>query len=132
MAAIIGPGATTIFSNTIATTSLAGSWYQINSNLARFAWQATLTASSAGATCGSTVVIEVSNDGVNPLATKAQTLALTNDTTDFKSDGAVLSSSMQGAWLYVRANVTSLTTSTAGSAGFPVVTVTAAAGYQGY
>jgi hypothetical protein len=39
------------------------------------------------------------------------------------SDGAGISSSMVGGWRFIRAVLTSLTTSTAGSAGSPSVNV---------
>lgn len=124
------PGPTTIFSNTIATTSLAGSWYTIHSKLRNLTFEVKQTTSSAGATASSTTYIEISNDGVTPLATKGQTIALIAST-DAVADGGVLSSSMQGQWGYIRANVNSLTTSTAGSVGFPVVTVIVNAGTAG-
>ena len=126
MAMLNTPGATAILSNTDGTTAVEGSWYEVNPRLRDLSFQAVLQASSAGATCGSTVVIEVSNDGTYPLATKL-TIALTNTTTTYVSDGGTFPSSMQCAWRYVRANVSSLTTSTAGSAGTPQVNVYASA-----
>lgn len=117
-------GPTLIYQNTAATTSQVGSWFSVASRLrASLSFQAVMTNSSAGATCSSTTWIEVSNDGIHPCATKALTLALTNTTTDYVSDGGAFSSSMNVAWSYVRANISSLTTSTAGSAGFPSVAV---------
>ena len=130
------PGPVTIFTSTAGSTSKAGDWYRVHPSIGRLTWQATLNTSSAGATAGSTVYIEVSNTptsettGPVPLATKGQTIALAG-TTDAVSDGAVLASSMSGAWAWVRANMNSLTTSTAGTAGSPSVSVVMNAGMIG-
>jgi len=113
---------------TAGTTSQAGSWYEVNPKIYALAFQVTQTPSSAGATLSSTVYIEVSNDGVYPVATKAQTFALTGTT--WQSDGAVFATSMNGAWRFVRANANSISTSTSGSAGIGTLTVTACARTQ--
>lgn len=112
---------------TAGTTVATGDWYTIPGNLGNFTCQAVLTASSVGATAASTVYIEVSNTTAIAAATRATTFAL-SCTTDVVSDGAVFSTSMQGAWKLVRARVASLTTSTAGSAGTPSVAVYVSAG----
>lgn len=117
------PGVTTLLSNTAGTTNVVGDWVRIHPKLGRLSFQAILIASSVGATASSSVHIEVSNDGFYPLATKALTLSLTNTSTTYASDGGVLASTMDGTWQYVRANLQSLTTSTAGSAGNPQVSV---------
>ena len=123
------PGATTLLSNTAGTTTVVGDWFRIHPKLGRLSFHATLLASSIGATASSSVNIEVSNDGVYPLATKALTLSLTNTSTTYASDGGVLASTMDGTWQYVRANCASLTTSTAGSTGNPQVSVTMGAAW---
>ena len=119
-------GPTVIFTSTAGTTSSAGSWYQVHPSINRLAFHVKQTTSSVGATAGSTTYIEVSNDGVTALATKGLTIGITA-TTDTVSDGGTFASSMQAQWAYIRANLNSLTTSTAGSAGSPAVVVTVGA-----
>lgn len=120
-------GATQIFEATAGSTSETGEWYGIDQRFGNLVWQVVLSASSAGATAATTVTIEVSNTTAVAVATVAQTFGLTC-TTDTVSDGGTFATSMDGAWKYVRVNMTSLTTSTAGSAGSPAVTVTMSAG----
>lgn len=129
MALIQSPGATVLLTSTAGTTKTVGSWFEVHPKLGKWAFQALLTASSAAATCGSTIYIEVSNDGVYPIATKGLTIALTNTSTDYVCDGGCFATSMAGSWRYVRANLQSLTTSTAGSAGSPAVVVTMGAAW---
>lgn len=117
------PGANLIFTSTAGSTAKFGEWYAVG-NLTELTVHAVLAASTVGATAGSTVSLEVSNTGSTayPLATKGRTIALTC-TTDVVADGGSLQSSMVGAWKFVRVAMTSLTTSTAGSAGSPSVNV---------
>ena len=125
--ALLFTGSNTVLTTTAGSTVSTGSWYSIPPELSRLACQAVLAASSAGATAGTTVYIEVSNTTAIAAATRACTFAL-SCTTDTVSDGAVFSTTMNGAWKLVRARVASLTTSTAGSAGSPTVTVYIGAG----
>ena len=111
-----------IFTSTAGSTAATGTWYSIPHDFGRPAIQVVLAASSAGATAGTTVTIEVSNTTAVAVATKAATISLTC-TTNTVSDGAGLPSSMVGGWRFIRAVLTSLTTSTAGSAGSPSVNV---------
>jgi hypothetical protein len=127
MAVIQTAGATQIFEVTAGSTAETGDWYEIDQHFGNLAYQVILSASSVGATAGTTVTIEVSNTTAVAVQTAAQTFALTC-TTDTVSDGGTFATSMDGAWRYIRANMTSLTTSTAGSAGSPSVTVTVSAG----
>jgi hypothetical protein len=130
MAYNIVPGVTNILATTAGSTISVGQWYKVDPNVVRngLAFQAILQASSVGATASSTVYIEVSNDGATPLSTTpCLNLGLTNTSTTFISAGGCLASSFAGAFAYVRANMTSLTTSTAGSAGSPSVNVTVGA-----
>jgi len=115
-------GSGIIFTSTAGSTAATGTWYSIPQGWGRPAVQAVLVASSVGATAGTTVTIEVSNTTAAAVATKLATIGLTC-TTDTVSDGAGLSSSMVGGWRFIRAVLTSLTTSTAGSAGSPSVNV---------
>ena len=125
---ILSPG-TAILTSTAGSTAATGSWYTIPPGYGNLTWQAVLTASSVGATAGSTVTIQVSNSTAAPASTSVQTIALTC-TTDTVSGGGVLAgSTMQGQWRLVRALLTSLTTSTAGSAGSPSVVVYANVGF---
>jgi hypothetical protein len=61
-------GPTTIFNSTAIT---AGEWYRIHPRLSNLGIQVIHTGSSVGATVSSTTLIQVSNDGVQPLETTA-------------------------------------------------------------
>lgn len=122
-------GPTVLLQSSAGTTQTVGGWFRFAPHIANPTFQVKQTSSSVGATAGSTTYIELSNDGVTPIATKGVTVSLTG-TTDVVSDGAALPSSLNGSWLYLRANLQSLTTSTAGSAGAPSVTVTMNAGLR--
>ena len=124
---LLSIGSNLILTTTAGSTVSTGSWYTVPAEIGHITCQAILTASSVGATAGSTVYIEVANTTAIAAATRATTFAL-SCTTDVVSDGANFATSMQGAWKLVRARVASLTTSTAGSAGSPVVTVYLGAG----
>lgn len=124
--ALLYPGAQ-IFASTAGSTAATGSWYTIPTEYGDLTWQAVLTASTVGATAGSTVTIQLSNTTAIAAVT-GQTIALTCTTDTVSNGGGLAGTTMQGAWKYVRAVLTSLTTSTAGSAGSPAVTVYAYAG----
>lgn len=81
------------------TTTGAGDWKYKDSPHATF--QATVTGSGA---VTATIDIEVSNDGVNAVDTAAGTITLSG--TDSNSDGFT---TQHSPWKYVRANVTSIT-----------------------
>ena len=127
MAVIQTAGATNIYTSTAGSTTETGDWFFIDQGFGRLTFQAILTASSVGATAASSIAIEVSNTTAIAVATVAQTFDL-SCTTDTVSDGGVFASSMDGAWKLIRARLASLTTSTAGSAGSPSVSVTVGAG----
>jgi hypothetical protein len=116
-------GSEVITQSTAGTTLRAGTWYSIPSNFGNPAWQAILTASSVGATAGSTITIEVSNSTQVAISTIAQTIALTCTTDTVSAGGTLYGTTMLAAWRFIRANIASLTTSTAGSAGSPAVRV---------
>ena len=121
-------GPTTILTNTAATTLQVGDWHQVNPRVGRYSFQVVLVGSSNVSTATATVSIEVSNDGSNALTEKLRTFSAVSLTTNtVTTGGCCTGTSMAGPWGYIRANLSSLTTSTAGSAGFPVVTVTACA-----
>lgn len=82
-----------------------GQWYRVHPAIRNITFQAIATAS--GATVGSTLVIEASNDGINPLATVMATISL-NSSSTIASDGFTLDSHYE----YVRAKTLSLTTGT--------------------
>lgn len=126
---IQSPGKFTIFASTAGSTTTVGAWKQVHHDITRLTFAITLATASAGATAGTSGVIEVSHDGVTPLNTKGQAFQL-SATTDLVADGAVYTSSMNGAWPYLRYNMQSLSSSTAGSAGSPAVTVTASPGWR--
>ena len=121
-------GPTIILSNTAATTLQVGDWHQVNPRVGRYSFQVVLVGSSNVSTATATVSIEVSNNGVTPLPDAYRTFSAVSLTTNtVTTGGCCTGTSMAGPWGYIRANLSSLTTSTAGSAGFPVVTVTACA-----
>ena len=126
---VLEPGPNTLYATSAGSTEGTGDWFRIPPWMDRLSFQVTLVTASAGATAGTTTHIEVSNDGTIPLGTKGRTVD-TQATTDTISNGGSLVSSMQCQWGWVRAKVASLTTSTAGSAGSPAVTVTCNAGYS--
>lgn len=120
-----------IFQSTAGSTAKAGDWIRVHPGLHRLAFQVVLQTASAGATAGTTVSIEGTNSTSYPaLATKLQQF-VPIATTDLVSDGGGLASSMDRQWAWIRANMISLTSSTAGSAGSPSVTVLASGGYTG-
>lgn len=126
---VMYPGGT-ILATTAGTTAATGDWHTIDARYGDLSWQAILTASSAGATAGSTVTIQVSNSTAVPATTSVHTIALTCTTNTVSNGGVLAQTTMQGAWKYVRAVLGSLTTSTAGATGSPAVTVYAYATKQ--
>jgi hypothetical protein len=105
------------------TTLAVGEWYAIPANFGNPSWQLILEASSAGATAGTTVYIEVANTNDDAYAVRVHTMALTCTTDTVSTGGSLAGSTYDGAWRLIRANMNSLTTSTAGSAGSPSATV---------
>lgn len=104
------------------TTLAVGDWYQFPPGHGNPTWQAVLEASSAGATAGTTIHIEVANSTAE-YAVRVHTIALTCTTDTVSTGGSLAGSTYQGAWRMIRANMASMTTSTAGSAGSPTATV---------
>jgi hypothetical protein len=123
---VLFPGSK-IFDSVAGATVATGDWYSIPAEYGDLTWQAVLYASSVGATAGSTVTMQLSNTTAVAAVT-AQTIALTCTTDTVSNGGGLAGTTMQGAWKYARAVLTSLTTSTAGSAGSPNVEVFAYAG----
>lgn len=105
-----------------SSTAATGDWYAIDSRYSELTWHAVLFASSVGATAASTVTIQLANTTAAPASTAAQVIALTCTTDTVGGGGTLAGSTLQGAWKYIRA-LSSLTTSTAGSAGTPNVEV---------
>lgn len=100
---LYSPGPQTIFSS---SSTGAGNWYRLHPQVRNVTFQCLQVGSSVGVTVGSTVYIEVSNDGVNALATKPITVAFNGASP--QSDGATLDAHYE----YVRANLNSSTTGT--------------------
>ena len=117
---------------TDGSTLIAGDWWRIHPSLGRFYFTCKLTGTSVGSTATATVLVEGSNDGVNAASTALLTWSGITLTTDTVVLGSPVPSSLAGQWGYVRANVTSLTTSTAGSttAASANVVVEANGGYM--
>ena len=86
-----------------SSSSGAGCGYRVQPQVRPISFPA--NASGGGATIGSTIIIQGSNDGVNPIGTILGTIAL-NSATNTASDGF----SIDAHWEYVRAQVNSLTT----------------------
>jgi hypothetical protein len=92
--------------NLLTSTSTGiGAWQRIDRTLRNMEFQATMQGSSIGALVSGTVSIEVSEDGVNPIATKAGTIAFSSVATP-AVDGFVIDTHHE----YVRANLSSYST----------------------
>lgn len=100
---IYSPGPQTIFSS---SSTGAGSWYRLHPQVRNVTFQCLQAGSSVGVTVQSTTYIEVSNDGVNALATKAGTVVFNG--TSPQSDGFTLDAHYE----YVRANLNGSSTGT--------------------
>ena len=98
---IYSPGPQTIFNS---SSTGAGAWYHVHPTVRNITFQALQIGSSVGVVVGSTTWIEVSNDGINPIATKMSTFAF--NAASPQSDGV----SLDAHYEYVRANLNSLTT----------------------
>ena len=61
-------GPTTLLTSTAGSVGATGNWYRVPPKLRALAFQVTQVTSSVGATASSTTFIQVSNDGVNPIA----------------------------------------------------------------
>lgn len=123
-------GPTNLLTSTAGSTAKTGEWFRVPPKLRALAFQVVQVTSSVGATASSTTFIQVSNDGVNPIADNPITIALTG-TTDTVSNGACFPTSYGGNWGWIRAKLNSLSSSTAGSVGSPSVTVSVCAGSVG-
>tara|TARA_R110000868_G_scaffold27637_2_gene104554 strand:+ start:311 stop:745 length:435 start_codon:yes stop_codon:yes gene_type:complete len=101
--------------STAGTTVLVGDWYRIHPKLGRPYITCRLSGSSAVSTATATVNIEGSNDGITAASTPLYTFSGITLTTDIVVLGGSLPTTLGGTPGYVRANLTSLTTTTAGS-----------------
>lgn len=100
---IYSPGPQTILNS---SSSGPGAWYRLHPNIRNVTIQALQQGSSVGVTVGSTIYVEGSNDGINPIATKLGTIAFNGASP--QSDGFTL----DAHWEYIRFNTNSLTTGT--------------------
>jgi len=114
-------GSGTILSQS-GTTAATGDWHHIPGNFGNPSWQLVLEASSAGATAGTTVYIEVANSTAE-YAVRVHTMSLTCTTDTVSTGGSLAGSTYQGAWRLIRAVMNSMSSSTAGSAGSPSAVV---------
>lgn len=64
------PGPTSILNS---SSTGPGNWYRIHGKMGKMTFQVLHTGSSVGATVQSTIYVQASNDGVNPLQTTAGT-----------------------------------------------------------
>lgn len=97
------------------TTALEGAWFRLNPEYGRLWFTSKLTGTSVGSTATATISIQGSNDGTNAASTDLITFSAQSLTTDTVVLSGPVPSSLNGAYAYVRANLTSLTTATAGS-----------------
>ena len=112
------------------STATAGDWFQVHPkiNVKDIGFTCKLTGSSAVSTATATVSIEASNDGTNAASTDLLTFSGITLTTNTVVLSGTIMSSFAGHYGYIRANVTSLTTSTAGSTSMNAPLVVVAAG----
>ena len=80
-----------------ATATVTGNW--MFKDAPNTGIQASVTGTGA---VGATIVIEMSNDGVNPLSTPAGTITLSGTTSN--ADGFVT----DAAWKFIRARITAI------------------------
>lgn len=98
-------GQTTILNS---SSTGPGDWYQIHPGIRNITFQVTHSGSSVGTSVASTTYLQVSNDGVNPLQTKAGTVAMGTTPLDISpaSDGF----SLDAHYGWVRGNINSIST----------------------
>ena len=89
-----------------------GNWYRVHPQIRNITFQATINGSSLAATGSSSAYIQVSNDGVNPLASIPIIIGITGAAP--LADGAT----MDAHYEYVRAQINSITS---GAASLTVV-----------
>lgn len=107
---INSPGPTTILNS---SSTGAGNWYRVHPKIGTLTVQVLHSGTSVGATCQSTVYIQASNDGTNPLLTTAGTSV--DALATFVTNGG--SPQVQGiatnaAWGWIRAFTNSISTGT--------------------
>jgi len=91
----------------------AGEWYRVHPNRGKLTFQVLHTGTSVGATVQSTVHIQVSNDGVNPLLTTAGTSVDALGTVTLNGGSPQSAGfAIDAAWEWVRANTNALSTGT--------------------
>lgn len=137
------PGPTTLLSATGKSSAYAisgstvsvGEWFKVHPSLGRPYFTCKLTGTSAVSTATASVSIQGSNDGTNAATTDIYTFSGITLTTDTVVLGGTPASTAGGGGhpAYIRANLTSLTTSTAASTANQSanVVVTASYGYTG-
>lgn len=98
--------------NTILSSSSTGPgpWVRVHPSVRNVTFQATHTGSSVGTSVASTSFVEVSNDGVNPLNTKAATIVM--GTAPLDVSPAVDGFSIDAHYEWVRGNINSISTGT--------------------
>lgn len=105
---IQGSGQNTIQSTTAAAV---GQWYWVHPKLRNLTFQVLHTGTSVGTSVGSTTYIEVSNDGVNVLNSKAGTVVMGN-VSPLDISPACDGFTLDAHYNYVRSRVNSMTTGT--------------------
>lgn len=96
-----------------STSTGPGEWYRVHPNRGKLTFQIIQTGTSVGATVASTVLVQASNDGVNPLLTTAGS-TVDALATVVLNGGSPQSAgfAIDAAWEWVRINVNSLSTGT--------------------
>lgn len=100
MAYLHTAGQTTIFNS---SSTGPGAWVQVHPKMKTLTFQVNALGTSVGATINSTVWIEASNDGVNPLITKLGTVVFTTIRAP-----AVDGFTINAAWNFIRGNIQSM------------------------
>tara|TARA_R110000868_G_C10728961_1_gene751426 strand:+ start:100 stop:483 length:384 start_codon:yes stop_codon:yes gene_type:complete len=108
---ISGQGATLIIDS---SSTGAGSWYQTSPGMTNMSFQVSHYGTSTASVTGSTVVIEVSNDGVNACATVLGTIVITSAS---MSSPAAEGFATASNWRYYRAKINSVSAASAAATG---------------
>jgi len=108
---INGQGATLLLDS---SSTGAGAWCAAGPGITNLSFQVSHYGTSTASVTGSTVVIEVSNDGITACATVLGTITISSAAQSSPAaDGFATASN----WRYYRAKINSISAATAGAAG---------------
>lgn len=118
MANNIHTGGPTVIMNSTSSALGAQSGYQVLPRVRDLTFQTMMAGTSAGVTVTATLNIDVSNDGTNWTAAPGTTMTI-NGVTPQTAIGRI-ATSLEGAWAYVRANLTAASSSTDVGTGYNI------------